>query len=189
MSKEMREQIDRIKNWDKSENQYYRATIEFNGNDVIFEPTGYYEAFDDEGNPQFHTGDVIAKSNIPEISASKTIGGALLGVWSMLRHHGSLNKDLKIYIYSINEKPNKDLVHVGLDDFEWIKEVRYKKAVNGHYIGYFIFDDDFNKNAENFYNRITSEPWDEFTEEEIEMWEDFERFLLTANKSNLKQRY
>ena len=173
-------------NEQNSNQKYYRAVTEFKGDSVIFEPKGYYESFDDDGNPEFHTGDVIARSTTPEISASKTIGGALLGVWSMLNHHGSLSNNNKIYLYSINEKPNKDLSHVRYDDFEYIKEVRYKKPVKGNYIGYFVFDREFNKNSNNFYERFTGEPWDEYTEEQVEMWEDFERFLLTVGEKDLK---
>jgi hypothetical protein len=168
----------------QSNETYYRAVTEFSGNNVVFEPKGYYEAFDDDGNAMFLSGDVLAKSTTPEISASKSIGGALLGVWSMLNHHGSL-KNNKIYLYSIHEKPDKDLSNVGMDDFEYIKEVRYKNPVRGSYIGYFVFDNEFNENANNFYERFTSDPWDEYTEEQIEMWEDFEKFLLTVNVSNL----
>lgn len=169
-----------------SNEKYYRAVIEFQGDSVIFEPKGYYESFDDEVNPEFLTGDVFAKSKTPEISASKTIGGALLGVWSMLNHYGSLNNNNKIYLYSINEKPNKDLSHIRMDDFEYIKEVRYKNPIKGNYIGYFVFDSNFNKNASNFYERFTGDPWDEYTEEQMEMWEDFERFISVVNEKDLK---
>jgi hypothetical protein len=172
-------------NESQSSQAYYRAVTEFSGENVVFEPKGYYEAFDDDGNPVFHTGDVLARSKTPEISASKSIGGALLGVWSMLNHYGSL-KNNKIYLYSIHEKPDKDLSNVGMDDFEYIKEVRYKNPVRGSYIGYFVLDNEFNKSANNFYERFTGEPWDEYTEEQLEMWEDFERLLLTINKRDLK---
>ena len=173
-------------NEEHSNQKYYRAVTEFKGGDVIFEPRGYYESFDDEGNPQFHVGDVIARSKTPEISASKTIGGALLGVWSMLNHHSSLNNNNKIYLYLINEKPNKDLSHVRMDDFEYIKEVRYNNPVKGNYIGYFVFDNEFNKNANNFYERLNDEPWVEYTEEQVEMWEDFERFISVISEKDLK---
>ena len=180
------ETIRRILREETTKN-YYRAITEFKGDNIIFEPEGYYESFDDDGNPEFHTDDIIARSTTPEISASKTIGGALLGVWSMLNHYGSLTGNNKIYIYSINEKPNKDLSHVRVDDFEYIQEVRYKKPVEGNYIGYFIFDNNFNKNAENFYERFTGEPWDEYTEEQVEMLEDFHRLISTLNKNDLKK--
>lgn len=164
---------------------YFRAVTEFIGDKVIFKPMGYYEAFDDEGNPEFHTGDVFASSEIPELSASKTIGGALLGVWSMLNHHDSLNEN-KIYVYSINQKPDKDLSHIRADDFEYIKEVRYKNPVKGNYIGYFIFNNEFHEKAKNFYERFTRDPWEEFTEEQIKMWEDFERYISNVSEKDLK---
>lgn len=64
---------------------YYRIITNFEGDSVIFEPKGYYEATDDEGNPIMHTGDVWSRSTTPEITASKIIGGAILGLWSMGR--------------------------------------------------------------------------------------------------------
>ena len=167
--------------------EYYRAVTEFKGNNVIFQPKGFYEAFDDEGNLEFHTDDVYLKSNIPEISASKTVGGALLGVWSMLNHHGELKDGTKLYVYSIKEKPHKDLSHLKMDDFEWLKEVRYKEPVEAEYVGYFIFDGWFNDLAENFYERLTGDPWEEYGEEQIKKYNDFEKYILTINKKNLKK--
>ena len=131
------------------------------------------------------TGDVMGRSNIPEVAASKNIGGALLGVWSMLMHYGGDKNGVKIYIYSIDETPDKDLSHIRYGDFEYLKEVRYKKAVKGNYIGYFIIDKKFNEYAENFYNRINGDPWDEFTDEEIDMYDEFEKFLEDININDL----
>ena len=169
-----------------SHQEYYRAVTEFKTNSVIFKPKGYYESFDDDGNPEFLVDDIYLTSNIPEVSASKTVGGALLGVWSMLHHHGNLNKNNKIYIYSIKQKPDKDLSHIRSGDFEWLKEVRYKKPVEGQYVGYFIFDKNFNDSAENFYERFTSDPWDEYTEEQVEWYDEFEKYILTVSKNDLK---
>ena len=58
-------------NENQSSQTYYRAVTEFSGENVVFEPKGYYEAFDDDGNAVFLAGDVLAKSKTPEISASK----------------------------------------------------------------------------------------------------------------------
>ena len=169
---------------EKNNTHFYRAIPEFIGKSVTFEPKGYYEATDDEGNPITVAGDVWAKSNIPELAASKTVGGAILGLWSMGNHHGL--KINKCFIYQINEKPQKDLSHLRRDDFEYIKEVRYLKPVKGKYVGNFIYNQQFNNNAVNFYNRLTDNPWDEYTDIDVERWEDFENLILTLNKSDLK---
>lgn len=79
---------------EKSTNQkYYRVIPSYEGNVVVFEPKGYYEAFDDDCNPIFHTDDIMLKSDKPEIAASKTIGGAILGAWSMFRTKGTPKKN------------------------------------------------------------------------------------------------
>lgn len=185
--------IQKIKNIIKEEineysshQEYYRAVTEFKTNSVIFQPKGYYESFDDDGNPEFLIDDIFIRSKIPEISASKTVGGALLGVWSMLNHHTKIKNNTKIYVYSIKEKPDKDLSHVGIDDFEYIKEVRYKKPVEGEYVGYYIFDERFNKLAENFYERFNMDPWEDYTDEQIKWYNEFERYILTVSKNDLK---
>ena len=82
--------IREILNEQNSTQKYYRAIPKYEGDEVVFEPKGYYEAFDDEGYPMFHTGDIMLKSNKPETAASKTVGGAVLGAWSMFRYKGAI---------------------------------------------------------------------------------------------------
>lgn len=168
----------------KSEQNYYRAIPNYEGVDVVFEPKGYYEAFDDEGNPIFHSGDVMLISDKPEIAASKTVGGSVLGAWSMFRTKGV--KQNVVYIYEINAEPYKDLSNVKIDDFYWLKEVRYNVPVNGKYVGKFIFDKQFNDSAENFYNRFSDDYLD-FENVDTEMWEDFENYILSMGKNQLKK--
>lgn len=167
-------------------NKFYRAVNEFQGERVIFEPKGYYEATDEEGNVIYRKGDVIARSNEPELAASKTVGGAVLGLWSMLRHHKGVEGE-EAHVYEITEEPQKDLSNWRGEDFPWLKEVRYSKPVNGIYIGRFGYDDEFNRDAENFYNRLNSEPWDEGETYDEDLFHDFEKEILTMNKSNLNE--
>lgn len=172
-----------------SSNKYFRAVTEFLGEQVIFKPKGFYEDFDDDGIPQMMYNNVMRRSNIPEISASKTIGGALLGVWSMLNHYGKLNSIDKIYFYLIKDRPYKDLSGVTIDDYEYTKEVRYKEDVEGYYQGYYIINDSFNEMATNFYERFNVEPWDEdeYDEEKIKLWENFLQFIQTLDIKSLKK--
>jgi hypothetical protein len=162
--------------------KYYRAIPNYQGVDIIFEPKGYYEAFDDDGVPIFKTGDIMLKSDKPEIAASKIVGGAILGAWSMFRVKGS--KEKIVYVYKIYDKPYKDLSNVKIHDFEYLKEVRYNVPTKGKYVGKFIYDENFNNNAENFYNRFS----DDYLESEnidIEKWEDFENYISSMNESQL----
>lgn len=169
-------------NENSSHNRYYRAVSDFKGNELIFEPKGYYESFDDEGKPQFHTDDIFLRSNTPELAASKTVGGAVLGMWSMSRFNKEKNK--VAYVYEITEKPQKDLSNVGVDDFFWLKEVRYLKPVRGIYVGKFLYDDKFNSGAINFYDRF-SDDYQEVEGIDIDQWEEFESYILSINKNDL----
>lgn len=164
--------------------KYYRAIIKFEGNTVVFEPKGYYERFDDDGNPVLHTGGLWWRSDVPETSASKLIGGAVLGLWSMGNHKGLNLKEA--FIYEISESPDLDLSGVTIDDFEWLKEVRYRRAVEGRYVGKFIYTPEYNKSANNFYERINQDPWDEDTNIDVEDWEDFENKIFTMGVGDLK---
>ena len=162
--------------------KYYRATLTYEGKSVTFIPKGYYEAFDDDGYPLFHTGDIMLKSNKAETSASKIIGGAVLGAWSMFTHIGA--KERIVYLYEITDKPYKDLSNVRMDDFPYLKEVRYDVEVVGEYIGKFIYDDTFNDDAENFYNRM-SEDYEVFESVDVDKWEEFEKRIETMNINQL----
>jgi len=176
--------IREILNEQNSTQKYYRAIPKYEGDEVVFEPKGYYEAFDDEGYPMFHTGDIMLKSNKPETAASKTVGGAVLGAWSMFRYKGATEK--VVYLYEINDKPYKDLSNVRMDDFPYLKEVRYNVPVKGKYVGKFVYDDTFNDDAENFYSRM-SEDYEDVESVDIEKWEEFEKYILTMGEEKLKK--
>jgi len=171
-------------NEQKYNQKYYRAIPNYEGVDVVFEPKGYYEAFDDDGNPIFHTGDIMLKSDKPEIAASKNVGGAVLGAWSMFRTKGT--KEKVVYIYEIQDKPYKDLSNVRIDDFEYLKEVRYNVPVKGIYVGKFIYDENFNDSAENFYNRFSDDYLD-VENVDTEKWDEFVNYILTMNHTELKK--
>jgi len=167
--------------------KYYRAITKNAGDTVLFEPKGYYEAVDDDGKLVINKYDMIMKSNIPELAASKSVGGAILGAWSMLQHYGKTSKAITVHVYRILDVPDKDLSQLRGDDFEWLQEVRYRKPVTGTYVGSFKYDNKFNDEAENFYARLVEpdNPWDE-PEVDIDKWEQFERMILTMRESDLR---
>jgi len=166
--------------------KYFRAVSEDMGKTTTFFPTNRYEAFDEDGNPITYGGsDIFAMSDKLEISASKSVGGAILGLWSMFNSNGINPIGKKIYIYEISTKPSLDISHVRMADFEYLKEVRYDKPIHGNRIGYYEYDKNFNDNAKNFYGRLMDD--DPYSEEEydIDAWEDFEKYITTINKNNL----
>lgn len=151
---------------------YYRAIYEFKGNNLTFEPNSFHEATDDDGNLIYKTGNVVMMSNVPEISASKSIGGAVLGLWSMLHQFGK--PKTKAYLYKINNIPYKDLSNNRSLDFEYLKEVRFNKPVNGEYIGEFNYSEEFNDGADLLYTYLSDdEPWNELNEFEMETLHKF----------------
>ena len=86
----------------KSNKTYYRAVENNAGKTVKFKPQGFYEAIDDEGNPVIKY-DTHWISDKPEVAASHSVGGAVLGLYSMFRQHGKSPNIF--YIYGINEEP------------------------------------------------------------------------------------
>lgn len=125
----LREQLKRI-------GQYFRAESGFIGDDVLFEPQGFYEAIsDDEYNAPIYKYDTFWISKTPEVAASKIVGGAVLGASSMLIHHKKLKPNTFIYIYQLAGIPDKDISHWDIQDFAHLQEVRYRKPVAGKYIG------------------------------------------------------
>lgn len=100
---------------------YYHGSNKFVGDKILFKPKGFYEKIDKNNNPIFAF-DEYELSNIPEISASKYIGGAILGCFSTKRTR-------EIFIYTIHENPTVDISHWLGDDFEFLQEVRYRKPV------------------------------------------------------------
>jgi hypothetical protein len=189
MVNDIRKMIDKINHFNQYVNEgvinqsYYRIITKFESDSIVFTPKGYYEATDNDGNPIMATGDIWSRSTTPEIAASKTVGGAILGLWSMGRSQGTSIKNG--YLYEINEKPQKDLSHLRIDDFEWLKEVRYTNPVKGVYVGEFVYTEEFNKLATNFYERLTQDPSEEGGVDD-DAWDIFEKYIITVNKNDLK---
>ena len=125
-----------------SQEKYYRAVEKYMGETIEFEPEGFYEAIDDEGNPIWKY-DTFWVSDKPEIAASKSVGGALMGLYSMFMQHKK-NPEV-FYVYEINEKPDVDISHWEIGDFTHLKEVRFRRVVQGHYVGKVDITDDFKK--------------------------------------------
>ena len=165
---------------------YYRAVTEDLGLQTTFVPQNRYEAFDNEGNPITRgASDVFMLSDKLEISASKSVGGAILGLWSMYNSNGINPVGKKVYVYAISKKPYKDLSGVRMADFEYLKEVRYDRPISAKRVGYFEYDQKFNEDALNFYGRISDDdPYSEM-EYDIDAWEDFEQYILTLNITDL----
>jgi tRNA nucleotidyltransferase/poly(A) polymerase/predicted GNAT family acetyltransferase len=156
--------------------KYYRAVEKYMGETIEFEPEGYYEAIDDDGNPIYKY-DTFWVSETPEIAASKSVGGALMGLYSMFMQHGK-NPGV-FYVYEINEKPDADISHWEIGDFTYLKEVRFRRAVQGHYIGKVDITDDFKKRMNAFYEINGLEAYDEPDEETSEIFQDtdYEQYL------------
>ena len=184
LRKIIRETIKGLLKEENYNQKYYRAIPNYEGDDIIFEPKGYYEAFDDDNNPILHSDNIFLKSDKPEIAASKNVGGAVLGAWSMFRTKGT--KEKVVYVYEIYDKPYKDLSNVKIDDFEYLKEVRYNIPVKGKYVGKFIYDENFNDSAENFYNRCSDDYLD-VENVDTEKWEEFVNYIITMSEGQLKK--
>jgi hypothetical protein len=123
---------------DNEKLSYFRATRSFLGPNPIMNPTGHFEAVDADGYPiytKYDNGFMI--SNTPETCASKYIGGAILGAYSMIRHQ---SHDVStIYLYKIETKPDVDVSWWTAQDFKWLEEVRYRKPVQAKYVGSYTY--------------------------------------------------
>ena len=149
--------------------KYYRAVEKNMGKTIEFEPNGYYEAIGDNGYPIMKY-DTFWTSRTKETAASKTVGGAILGLYSMFINHG---KDPKtFYVYEINEKPDVDISHWSYGDFAYLEEVRYRRPVKGTYKGKVDISDDMKKRFQAYYEMINSEPYDEPDEETSQIFKD-----------------
>lgn len=160
--------------------KYYRVVEKNMGKTIEFEPEGFYEAIDDNGNPIYHY-DTFWQSEIPEVAASKTIGGAVMGLYSMFMSNGK-NPSI-FYIYEINEKPDVDISHWDMGDFYHLKEVRYRRPVRGTYKGKVTITDDMKKRLNAFYEMNNLEAYDEPDEETREVFDDtdYEQYLADVN--------
>jgi GNAT superfamily N-acetyltransferase len=182
-------------------NQYFRAEV---GDDFqkqkTFIPNGYYEMVGKDGNPVIKY-DEYAMSNVPEVAASKTIYGAILGASSMLKFGKGITKNTPIQIYTIQEKPDVDISHWGGADFEYLDEVRYRKNVLGKYLLEYRLDDDAYKLVKDFYDYKAFESlskyddqleFDDSLDYIYEMISDgtfFQKFKKLIDKSLSKKTY
>jgi hypothetical protein len=114
--------------------RYYRASDVFLGEEVVFKPENFYEEVGYNNEPSYNYGS-FSISEIPEVCASKYIGGSVLGSFSMLKNENNF------YIYTINEAPSVDISHWNIGDFEYLEEVRYRKEVIGKFIGKITLSD------------------------------------------------
>lgn len=150
-----------------SNTSYYRCLPTFGGEKIIFEPKGYYEVVNDDGTAIMRYGEYV-RSKVKELSASKYIGGSIMGSYSMNRNTRTY------YIYKINEKPDVDISHWTSGDFEFLQEVRYRRPVEGSYIGYIYLSDYLFKAFDTFHEYISPDDvyGKEYTEEQNRLIED-----------------
>ena len=136
---------------------YYRAVENNVGKTAVFEPQGFYEAIDDEGNPVIKY-DTHWISDKPEVAASHSVGGAVLGLYSMFRQHGKSPNIF--YIYGINEEPDVDISHWDMGDFALLQEVRYRRPVKGKYIGKVTITNELKEKLNAYYEMIGGDEYD-----------------------------
>ncbi len=136
---------------------YYRAVENNAGKTVKFKPQGFYEAIDDEGNPVIKY-DTHWISDKPEVAASHSVGGAVLGLYSMFRQHGKSPNIF--YIYGINEEPDVDISHWDMGDFALLQEVRYRRPVRGKYVGKVTITDELKEKLNAYYEMISGDEYD-----------------------------
>lgn len=149
--------------------KYYRVVDEFGGNEIEFQPEGNYEAVDNEGNPIIKY-DTYMRSDVGEVAASKSIGGAVMGLYSMMVSHGQ--KPNMFYVYEINDAPDVDISHWTSGDFGYLQEVRFRKPVKGTYRGKIQITDDVKKRLNAYYEIMNLEPYDEPDKESEEVFQD-----------------
>src|SRR5690606_15692508 len=135
----------------------YRAVENNAGKTVKFKPQGFYEAIDDEGNPVIKY-DTHWISDKPEVAASHSVGGAVLGLYSMFRQHGKSPNIF--YIYGINEEPDVDISHWDMGDFALLQEVRYRRPVRGKYVGKVTITDELKEKLNAYYEMISGDEYD-----------------------------
>lgn len=158
--------------------KYYRVVEKNIGKNVKFEPNGYYEAIDADGYPIMKY-DIFKLSDVEEVAASKSVGGAVMGLYSMFRYHGKSPNIF--YVYEINESPDVDISHWDYGDFAFLQEVRYRRPVKGKYIGKIVITDDLKKRLDAFYNLQGLDPYDEPDEESLDIVQDTNYDELLAN--------
>jgi hypothetical protein len=157
---------------------YYRSEPKFLGESFKFVPDGYYEAIDDNNEPKLIFNEYRV-SKIPEVCASKYIGGCVMGGFSM-------NHTREYFIYEICEKPEKDISHWSNDDFEYLEEVRYRHTVIGKYIGKVKLTEYQKKLFEIFYKHLNYQ-YDAGVDEVFDKyWSDIENGKLDKELKKIK---
>lgn len=115
--------------------KYYKSLTKNIGEQVNFAAKTYAESFEQGGDgkwyPKFSKYGEYCKSTIPEICASKNIGGAILGNWTA----SGMPKKKKFFIYELQDEPDYDISQLDIADFKVLQEVRYRKHVSGKFIG------------------------------------------------------
>lgn len=174
-----------LKTYEEFENKiYYRAEPEFLGEVVDFKPEGYYEAVGKDNSPIFAF-DEHRVSNIPELCASKIVGGCVMGSFSMTRSN-------EYFIYQIDEEPDVDISHWSGEDFEYLEEVRYRHPVKGKYIGKVVLTNYEKELMEAFYKLFEykeiddEDEMDEWNEKYGKYWDEIENGILSEVIRNLK---
>lgn len=166
-------------------NVFYRAESSFLGDEFIFEIENgdYYEKIGKSDEPIMFYGE-WKQSDVKEICASKIIGGAVLGAFSM-RHEN------EYYIYKITQQPDKDISHWLGGDFQFIEEVRYRKDVKGKFIGKIILNSYQNKLFTALYETFAAasledeEEWYRINDEYGDLLDDIDdKVIVEINKIN-----
>ena len=167
---------------------YYRAEHKYVGHDVTFIPKGFYEKTNAEGSPVFHKYDynMHIASDVKELAASKTIGGAILGAWSMRNsiQQQTTSDDAapvrRVFLYKLTGKSPTDISHWHSFDFPWLQEVRFRRPVKGEYLGVYNYTTDdfdlFNK----FYEAVSMEDGDTVPDDEEE-WEEMKNAVTNMD--------
>lgn len=134
---------------------YYRASAAYLGPSTIIKPSGYYEGVDESGCPMrvgMSDEPEFLESDILETAASKYIGGAILGAYSMKSYSPAPKT---IHIYKIDKKPDIDISHWDMDDFRYLEEVRYREPVQAKYIGSYSYSSEDKKKFDALYQLLS----------------------------------
>lgn len=115
-------------------NSVYHATMEYHGENMIFDKGGYYEKVTEDGTPVLNN---IGReyfgfkhSNVEELAASKKPECAIFAVLkNYINETGDgsgLIDEITVNVYEINKKPDIDMCDAIAGDFALNKEVRFR---------------------------------------------------------------
>ena len=161
---------------------YYRASRTYLGTSPVIKPTGHYEGVDKNGDPEISFGSndmtLFHISDILETAASKYIGGAILGAFSMFRNEGTILGP--VYLYQINDKPDVDISHWDMQDFAHLEEVRYRKPVKATFIGSYTYTPTDRKKFGSLYEVVGNEdPYHEVDPADFRAIKNIKQYLAT----------